>query len=261
VVEYVAPAGERATVAAGSGKTIIEVEHPRSNHKGGMIEFAPDGTLLISLGDGGSGGDPDENGQNTGTRLGGILRIDVDGGDPYAVPANNPFKSGSAPELWHYGLRNPWRFSVDPVTGLIYIGDVGQDAHEEVDVAQWATPGLNYGWDVLEGNFCFEPSSGCSSAGTVLPVVDIAHSTTGACSVIGGYVYRGSKMPELNGHYLYSDFCARFLRSFRHSAGNATSKMTWPSVPGNPTSFGVDSTGEIYVLTAGGRVYRIDPIR
>ena len=257
VVEFVAGPEDR-TVDPGTATELLEIPQPYGNHNGGMLAFGPDGYLYISTGDGGGAGDPDENGQDTTTLHGAILRIDVDSGSPYAIPADNPFVGGpGADEIWAYGLRNPWRFSFDE--GLIYIGDVGQYAHEEIDVAAADAGGLNYGWNTLEGEACFDPPSGCSSAGTVLPVLDIPHDPS--CSVIGGFVYRGSRMPEVDGHYFYSDFCGRYLRSFLHNGGDATQQQEWAAVAQQVTSMGMDASGDLYVSTIDGRIYKLLPIR
>lgn len=241
-----------------SGSDIIEIEHgDATNHNGGMLAFGADGYLYASIGDGGTGG---HEAQDTTSLLGTIIRLDVDSATPYAVPATNPFVGGpGANEIWAYGLRNPWRFSLDQ--GLIYVGDVGQSTREEVNVSSLSSGGLNYGWPVLEGTDCHSPSSGCSSVGTVLPVHEEEHST-GVCSVIGGYVYRGDRMPELDGHYLFSDFCRGFVKSFRHAGGNAEELTTWIASTGHlVTSFGMDADGELYVATLAGDLYRITPVR
>jgi hypothetical protein len=241
-----------------TGSTVIEIDHgDATNHNGGMLLFGADGHLYASIGDGGTGG---QEGQDTSSLLGTIIRLDVDSAQPYVVPDTNPFVGGpGADEIWAYGLRNPWRFAFD--AGRIYIADVGESTREEVSVAPAGTGGLNYGWDILEGTDCHNPSSGCSSAGTVLPVHEEDQST-GVCSVIGGFVYRGSAMPELEGRYLFGDYCAGYVKSFLYAGGAATELTTWIEDTGHSiTSFGVDTDGEIYVATLAGDLYRIDPER
>jgi glucose/arabinose dehydrogenase len=189
-----------------------------------------------------------------------MLRIDVDGGDPYAVPADNPFADGvdGAPEVWATGLRNPWRFSFDG--DLVYIGDVGQNAWEEIDVAPADAAALNYGWPITEATHCFSPSSGCDTTGLTLPAFEYSHDE--GCSVTGGYVYRGSAIPGLQGHYLFSDYCAGEVRSFRLDGGAVADVRSWSDDLGtiaSVTSFGVDAGGEIYVVSGAGGVFRIVP--
>jgi glucose/arabinose dehydrogenase len=243
---------------ASSSKLILGVTQPFANHNGGLNLFGPDGMLYIGLGDGGSGGDPQGNGQRTNTLLGKILRIDVDNGDPYSIPSGNPFanQSGARPEIWAYGLRNPWRFSFDRTAGLLFVADVGQGSLEEIDVVPTTRAGVNYGWNIMEGSSCFGSGS-CSTAGLEPPVIEYNHSG-GACSVTGGYAYRGSAIPELAGHYFYSDYCAGFLRSFLYLNGAATDQRTWDvGTIGSVTSFGEDAAGEMYIVVQQGRVYRI----
>lgn len=246
-------------------RILLSVAQPFDNHNGGHIAFGPDGKLYIGLGDGGSGGDPDGHGQDRTELLGSLLRIDVSGPGDYTVPADNPFVSQPPlrGELWDFGLRNPWRWSFDRQTRDLYIGDVGQGAREEINVAP-AAPGLaggrglNYGWNIMEGLSCFSPSSDCDRAGLTLPVLDYDHSGQ-TCSVTGGYVYRGSTIPALRGRYFYADYCAGWVRSFRYANGQVTERIDWAALrPGdNIPSFGEDARGELYILTAGGGVYRI----
>jgi glucose/arabinose dehydrogenase len=228
-----------------------------------MLAFGPDGYLYVGLGDGGSGGDPLNNAQNPSTFLGKILRLDVDHGAPYTVPADNPFvgQAGTRPEIWALGLRNPWRFSFDRQTGDLYIGDVGQGQWEEIDVEPAATGGRNYGWRDMEGDVCYVP--GCTPAGLTLPVLTYPHSQ--GCSVTGGYVYRGADVPALAGLYLFADYCNGWVRSFRWAGGIATDITDQPglSLAGTPiSSFGEDGRGELYLLAYGspGAIHRISLI-
>jgi glucose/arabinose dehydrogenase len=241
-----------------SAKLILSYSQPFANHNGGLNLFGPDGMLYIGTGDGGSAGDPQRNGQNLGSLLGKILRIDVDHGDPYAVPAGNPFVgvAGARSEIWAYGLRNPWRFSFDIPSGALYVADVGQDRFEEVNVVASNAGGINYGWNTMEGSSCFGAQS-CNQTGLQLPVVVYDHST-GSCSVTGGYVYRGSITNGPTGHYFYSDYCGGFLKSFRFENGAATDQRTYDvGNIGSITSFGEDSQGELYMTSSNGRVYKI----
>jgi glucose/arabinose dehydrogenase len=248
-----------------SERLILFVTQPFSNHNGGGLTFGRDGMLYIGLGDGGSGGDPLRNGQSLLTYLGKMLRIDVDRGTPYAVPSDNPFagRPPALPEIWAYGLRNPWRFAFDRTTGDLFIADVGQGEWEEIDVGLASRRGgENYGWNVTEGSHCFQPSSGCSMSGITLPVLEYDHSQ--GCSVTGGVVYRGCRLPGYQGTYFYSDYCSAIVRSFRlDSAGRATEPRDWTMALGRgldrPTSFGVDADGEIYMVDQNGTIYRVVP--
>lgn len=242
-----------------SADTILSVTQPYSNHNGGGLQFGPDGYLYIGLGDGGSAGDPADNGQNRTVLLGKMLRIDLNGGSPYAIPPDNPFadSAGLRPEIWNYGLRNPWRFSFDRATGDLYIADVGQDAREEVDFAGAGTgSGANYGWSIMEGTACFGGPT-CNQSGLTLPVLDYGHGE--GCSITGGYVYRGSAAPDLVGRYFYADYCSGWVRSLTMAGGQATDLRDWPELdPGGAiTSFGEDAAGEMYILVSSGTVYRV----
>jgi len=204
--------------------------------------------LYAGLGDGGGGGDPLGNAQNFNALLGSLIRLDVSG-DPYTIPANNPFvgQANMRGELWAKGLRNPWRFAFDAATGLLYIADVGQGAREEVDVIPATQSGVNYGWNVMEGAICYNATT-CTQTGFTPPILDYGH-TGGACSITGGYVYRGNAIPGIRGHYFYSDYCSGFLRSFRYENGVAVDQKDWGLSMGLVTSFGVDFAGELYVLS------------
>jgi glucose/arabinose dehydrogenase len=245
---------------ASTERVILRVVQPFANHNGGGLAFGSDGFLYVGLGDGGSGGDPLGNGQRLDTLLGKMLRVDVDGSPPYAVPADNPFRAtpGAQPEIWAFGLRNPFRFSFDRATGQLYVGDVGQGAVEEIDVAAARAGGQNYGWNVTEGSRCYSPSSGCDMAGITMPIYEYDHSQ--GCSVTGGVVYRGCRMPDLAGTYFFGDYCRGFVRSFRYASGQAAEARQWSlSGIGSVSSFGLDADGEVYVVDYDGEVYRLEP--
>ncbi|MBM3944057.1 MAG: PQQ-dependent sugar dehydrogenase [SAR202 cluster bacterium] len=246
-----------------SERVLLEVAQPFANHNGGHIVFGPDGYLYIGLGDGGSGGDPQGNGQNRATVLGSVLRLDVsqvDSSGGYVVPDDNPFVgvAGVRPEIWAYGLRNPWRFNFDRLTGDLWLADVGQNAIEEVNIV---LKGRNYGWNVMEGTRCYLPSSGCSQTGLELPVAEYTHSD--GCSVSGGYVYRGTREPSLFGAYVYGDYCSGKIWALRYEDGEVTDEMMIvpdPSPRVSISGFGEDQDGELYVLDyGGGGMYRLVP--
>lgn len=231
---------------------LAEGEH---RHNAGMLQFGPDGYLYIASGD---NGEFSINPQDPETLKGGILRIDVDGGTPYAIPADNPFDN----EMWSIGLRNPWRFDIDTVEGLIYIGDVGQSTWEEINVVPLEPVGYNFGWPQMEGERCWNPATGCQMDGMELPAVLYNHADGGHCSVTGGYVYRGVAMPELYGHYFFSDWCTGIIRSFRYENGQAGEVTDWGlEGVGQITSYGEDHDGELLLTTYGGTLYRIVPVR
>ena len=266
VVEYLVSSNPDS--ASATSREILFVAHPgQDNHNGGQIAFGPDGFLYIGTGDGGGGGDPDGNGQDVNVLLGKMLRIDVDTGSPYAVPATNPFagQAGHKGEIWSFGLRNPWRFSFDRANGDIYIGDVGQGDWEEVDYEPTMTGGRNYGWNRMEGNHCYPPSNTtCSSVDITLPVAEYSHSG-GNCSITGGYVYRGSQLPELQGTYFYGDYCSGIIRSLKIVGGTVTEPLDWTTTirtngggaMSGLSSFGEDGAGELYFVLLGGEVYRL----
>jgi glucose/arabinose dehydrogenase len=251
-----APGGR--TADPNSEQRLLHVDQPAANHNGGMLAFGPDGFLYIGLGDGGGAGDTFGNAQNLQTLLGAMLRIDVDRGNPYAIPPNNPFvdHETARPEIWAYGLRNPWRFSFDRTTGDMYIADVGQNRYEWVHFQPANSQGgQNYGWPILEGSHCFK-SDPCDKTGLTLPVAEYDHSL--GCTIVGGYVYRGERYPILAGVYLFGDYCSgRIWTLARDQAGawNAT-EMLQTEI--QISSFGEDEAGEVYVTDlAGGRVYRL----
>jgi glucose/arabinose dehydrogenase len=244
-----------------SGRVILEVDQPYSNHNGGHVAFGPDGFLYIGFGDGGSGGDPQGHGQDQTDLLGSILRIDIDHAAPYTIPQSNPLAGDPVKrkELWNWGLRNPWRFSFDRTLGTLYIADVGQSAREEVDVQPAnSAGGENYGWAIMEGRMCYR-SAGCSTVGLTLPVLEYTHAD--GCSITGGYVYRGTAIPEIQGLYFYSDYCDGWVRSFEYSAGTARNPRNWPALApgGRISSFGEDASGELYIVEAEGRVFKLVP--
>ncbi|MCW5697472.1 MAG: PQQ-dependent sugar dehydrogenase [Bauldia sp.] len=239
-----------------SESEVLEIEDFAGNHNGGWMEFGPDGFLYIATGDGGGGGDPRRNGQDTGALLGKILRIDVDSGSPYAIPPGNPFAGGGgAPEMFVYGVRNPWRNAIDG--NDLYIADVGQNAWEEVTVISLDDAGANLGWNVAEGNHCYE-QQGCDLSAFTPATYEYSH--TEGCSITGGYVYRGAAVPALAGHYIFADYCTGLVRSFVYDGGPPAEVTDWTSaigLIGNITSFGRDAAGELYITTARGAVYRI----
>ena len=236
---------------------IMWAPQPYGNHNGGQLAFGPDGYLYVGLGDGGSAGDPKGNGQNLGTLLGSILRIDPShpsGDFNYTIPPDNPFVGvdGARGEIWAYGLRNPWRFSFDRETGALWTGDVGQNRLEEIDVVM---RGLNYGWNVFEGNHCFSPRSGCDSSAYEPPVAEYGRS--GGCSVTGGYVYRGARIPSLVGAYVYGDYCSGKIWGLRYDGESVTEHKLLVESDLQITSFGEDSEGNLYILSRNEGIYRL----
>jgi len=238
-----------------SEEVVLEVPQPFANHNGGAVEFGPDGYLYIALGDGGSGGDPLGHGQDTTTLLGSILRIDVNGTTHlYGIPPDNPLvgaTDGSREEIWAYGLRNPWRMSFDPVTDRLWVGDVGQGEYEEIDLIEGVG---NYGWNTMEGFHCFSPPTGCNQAGLTLPVAEYDHSE--GCSVTGGHVYRGTRVPALTGAYLYGDYCSGRIWALRHDGNQVTDQALLLDTSLQIASFGVDGSGELYIAAFDGNIYR-----
>jgi glucose/arabinose dehydrogenase len=237
---------------------ILQIYQPYGNHKGGQIFFGADGYLYIGMGDGGSQGDPGNRAQNPDTLLGKILRIDVNNITPglnYGIPPDNPYAmSGGAKEVYALGFRNPWRFTQDPVTNLIYVGDVGQSNYEEVNILQ---NGGNYGWRITEGFSCYNPSSGCDTTGIIMPVKVYDHSGS-SCSITGGYVYRGTRRPELTGAYIYGDYCSGEIHMMRYNNGEVTQDSLLTDTPNLILSFGTDQYNELYCLTQQTRIYRFN---
>jgi len=247
-------------VDAASGTVLLAVPDPAPNHNGGLVKFGPDGYLYIGMGDGGGGGDPFGNGQNLDALLGKLLRIDVDGDAPYAVPADNPFvgQDGARPEIWAYGLRNPWRFAFDRATGDLFVADVGQNAYEEVHFQPAASAGgENYGWNTMEGATCYNAER-CEQDGLQLPVAVYPHGgDAGGCSITGGYVYRGAQFPQLAGTYLYTDYCSGNLWALRQADGAWQSELVG-RLAISASSFGEDEAGELYLTDGdGGGLYRL----
>lgn len=245
-------------LAARSHAQLLFVDQPFPNHNGGGVLFGPDGYLYLSLGDGGGGGDPHGNGQSLQSMLGKVLRIDVDATaaeTPYVVPSDNPFAGGGGlPEIWHWGLRNPWRLSFDRATNDLWIGDVGQAAWEEIDVARAGVGGLNFGWNEMEGAHCYG-SGACSTDGLTLPVSEYARDL--GCTVIGGYVYRGAQFPFLVGTYLSADYCSGRIFAIGAASDGLVAPVTVGNGGGRIAAFGEDAEGELYVLALEGDVSRV----
>lgn len=240
-----------------SATELLAIDQPYANHNGGWLGFGPDGFLYIAMGDGGSGGDPENRAQNPDQLLGKILRIDVDGSTPYAIPSGNPFASGGgAPEIFALGVRNPWRPAFDG--NDFYVADVGQSAWEEITVITTADAGANLGWKVMEGPACFRGAE-CDQTGFVPPTYVYSHDT-GGCSITGGYVYRGQAIPEIIGQYFFADLCLSSVWSFAYADGKAGDVINWTDQLGNIgsiTSFGTDSAGELYLTTTEGDLRQV----
>jgi glucose/arabinose dehydrogenase len=238
-----------------SEKILMTIGQPHANHNGGQIAFGPDGYLYIGMGDGGAANDPQNRAQNLGELLGKILRIDVNNGEPYGVPETNPFVGNeqARPEIWSYGWRNPWRFSFDLQTDDLYVADVGQNQYEEVHV-QWAgVSGQNFGWRIMEGAHCFNPQNCDPQAlGLELPVAEYDHSQ--GCSITGGYVYRGTRFPDLNGLYFYGDYCSGIIWGLRYEADNTWSHIQFMQSNHSISSFGQDEAGEVYLVDIRGNI-------
>ncbi|MGZ8514174.1 MAG: PQQ-dependent sugar dehydrogenase [Candidatus Limnocylindrales bacterium] len=263
--EYRVSASNPDRVNRSSGRTLLSLRQPYANHNGGNIAFGPDGDLYVGFGDGGSAGDPGNRAQNLGTLFGKLLRIDVNrrtGTLPYGIPPTNPFVGRPGlDQIWAYGLRNPWRWSFDRATGDLWIGDVGQDAWEEVDRAMAshgrnAGRGLNFGWKVMEASHCYAPSSGCARSGKTLPLTEYGHAD-GRCSITGGFVYRGSRYPDLVGAYLFADYCSGEIWFVDRGAARGTRPTLALDTNALITSFGQNQAGELYLTDGNGSVYRV----
>jgi glucose/arabinose dehydrogenase len=259
IAEYRVSAADANQADPASERILLTVNQPFANHKAGQLAFGPDKFLYIGFGDGGSGGDPLGNAQNLQTHLGKMLRIDVDhttAALPYAIPADNPFVAGGGlPEIWAYGLRNPFRFSFDAATGRLFAGDAGQDLYEEIDLLQ---RGGNYGWNVMEGLHCFKPATGCNQAGLMLPIAEYDHSE--GIAVIGGYVYRGSAIPTLAGSYVFGDYGSGKIWRLTQDDSGAWQRVLLLSSGRSISSFGRDSAGELYLVDYGaGAILKVSP--
>lgn len=241
-----------------SEQILWAVTDPYVNHNGGILFFGLDGYLYVGMGDGGSSGDPGNRAQNPNEMLGKTHRVDVNttsGGNNYGIPATNPFASGGGrPEIFTIGMRNPWRMSQDPVTGLIWCGDVGQNLYEEIDIIE---VGKNYGWKIMEATHCYSPPTGCNQTGLTLPIKEYGHSG-GNCSVTGGYVYRGIRRPELTGRYIYGDYCSAIVWKLKYENGIVTEDEPILTAPSSVYSFGTDQQNELYVCCGNGIVYRFN---
>ncbi len=242
-----------------SEQVLLQIDQPAENHNGGQLQFGPDGYLYIGMGDGGRAGDPWGNAQNLNVLLGKLLRIDVAASEAYTIPPDNPFigQPEARPEIWALGLRNPWRFSFDRVAGDLFIADVGQNKYEEVDFQPADSPGgENYGWDRMEGNHCFEPTTDCNPGGLVLPVTEYDHSQ--GCSITGGYIYRGTRYPQLTGVYLFGDYCSGLIWGLRREPSGEWRRELLLESQVQISSFGEDAAGEIYVVGYGdGTIYHV----
>jgi glucose/arabinose dehydrogenase len=237
-----------------SEERLLSIEQPYPNHNGGSVVFGPDNALYLGLGDGGAGGDPQENAENPGTLLGKILRINVDPASAYTIPPDNPFANGGGrPEIWALGLRNPWRFSFDRLTGDMWVADVGQNQWEEVNfLPAGARGGANFGWDFLEGTHSYE---NVPPSGLIPPIFEYDHSL--GCSVIGGYVYRGKLLPEFSGIYLIGDYCTGNIWGLMRTGQDSWQAKLLFQVKGNLTSFGEDESGEVYLVTMSGEILKL----
>jgi glucose/arabinose dehydrogenase len=256
IARYSVSADDPNVADPNSGEIILTQTQPYPNHNGGQIEFGPDGYLYIGLGDGGSQADPQNNAQNPNTLLGKILRIDVDGGEPYSNPADNPYASGGGlPEIWALGFRNPWRFSFDRETGDLYIADVGQFAWEEISFVPADSPGgLNFGWKGYEATHVFDPNISLP-ADAVLPIAEYGHNE--GCSVSGGYVYRGESLPELQGTYLFGDWCSGKVWATRQDEAGNWQTSAFMETGRQISSFGEDDSGELYLVDYGGSILNL----
>lgn len=237
-----------------SERVLFEVDQGSFFHNGGLVTFGPEGYLWCSLGDGGN--PTRQSAQDRSNLLGTLVRIDVDRSAPYSIPDDNPFagRAGIRGEIYAWGFRNPWRYSIDPATGRIFVGDVGQDDWEEINLVK---AGGNYGWPIMEGAHCFPPGTTCDQTGLELPIYEYPHGQGGVCSITGGYVYRGARYPQLRGAYFYADYCAGTIYRLTEDTGQWQSEMELDTEL-RITSFGVDANGEMYVVDLDGGVHRMD---
>jgi glucose/arabinose dehydrogenase len=255
IAEYHVSAANPNLADPNSGQVLLFFDQPFDNHNGGQIAFSPDGFLYIGTGDGGSGGDPQGNGQKLTTLLAKMLRIDIDHGAPYTIPADNPFVgvSGARTEIWAYGFRNPWRFAFDKMSKRLFVGDVGQGAWEEVDLV---TKGGNFGWVIMEGKHCYPPpGTGCDETGLILPISEYSHSEGNA--IIGGYVYRGKAIPALKGLYVFGDFGSGQIWTLQETQPGTWTRAPLLSAGFNISAFGRGGNNELYVLAYGGTLYKL----
>jgi glucose/arabinose dehydrogenase len=257
IVRYTVSESDANRLDFDSATTILRLDQPYQNHNGGNILFGPDGLLYIGFGDGGSQGDPDNRAQDPGILFAKILRIDVSGDqEPYGIPVDNPFVDDASftPETFAWGFRNPWRFSFDRDTGDLWIGDVGQSTIEEIDLIPAGTSGQNFGWSIMEGNECYD-TEGCDDDGLTAPVGQYTHDY--GCSVTGGFVYRGSIIPDLVGTYLFADYCTGYLWGLIANGDGSYSATDLLETGYSPSSFAQDASGELYLLDLSGGIYRI----
>lgn len=263
LVEVTVGQADRYHARLGSLRPVLEIPQDQQYHQSGSMEFGPDGNLWLSIGDGGWIGDPFKRGQDTTNLYATIVRLDVDSATPYGIPSDNPFvesPDGERREIWAYGLRNPWRITIDEVTGELFIPDVGQEGSEEVNILSLDEGGRNFGWSITEGTLCFRTET-CSSEGQTLPVFEYFHQGDG-CAIVGGGVYRGEAIPELDGHYFFADYCLGWVRSFVYADGEVTQFHDWEDDfgrLGSISSFGTDAAGELHVTNLQGEVWRLDP--
>lgn len=259
IARYNVSADNPELTDADSEKVLLKIDQPYPNHNGGLIRFGPDGYLYIGMGDGGAAGDPLRAGQDKFNLLGKLLRIDVDNGDPYGIPSDNPFADGAegAKEVWAYGLRNPWKFSFDRETGDLYIADVGQNAYEEIHFQKAGTPGgLNFGWNIMEGNHCYPPGSSCDTSKYEPAIAEYGHGL--GISVTGGYVYRGEKYPVMHGVYFFADFGTSRTWGLKQAADGQWEMSELFLANFQVSSFGEDEAGELYMLDfSSGKIYQL----
>ncbi len=259
IAQYSVSSNDPNSADPNSEKILLTQEQPYSNHNAGQLAFGPDGFLYVGFGDGGSGGDPQNYAQNNKSFLGKMLRIDVNSasdGKSYGIPADNPFVNDQnyLPEIWATGLRNPWRYSFDPQTGRLWTGDVGQNKYEEIDIIE---KGKNYGWRIMEGFHCFNPSSDCDTTGLTMPVWEYEHNDQGGYSITGGYVYRGANLPELQGKYIYADFVSGKIWALTYDGNSQAQNQLLIDAKKPISSFGVDDENELYICAFDGRIYKI----